>query len=105
MGTLTTGQDGAATIDGLAAGTYYLVETAAPEGYQLDATPIEVVITASTDDGATADSLIVSKTIDNTKTPALPVTGGAGTVAITAAGVVLVAGAAMLIVRARKSDN
>lgn len=105
VGTLTTGQDGAATIDGLAAGTYYLVETAAPEGYQLDATPIEVVITASTDDGATADSLIVSKTIDNTKTPALPVTGGAGTVAITAAGVVLVAGAAMLIVRARKSDN
>lgn len=105
VGTLTTGQDGAATIDGLAAGTYYLVETAAPEGYQLDATPIEVVITASSDDNATADSLIVSKTIDNTKTPALPVTGGAGTVAITAAGVVLVAGAAMLIVRARKSDN
>lgn len=105
VGTLTTGQDGAATIDGLAAGTYYLVETAAPEGYQLDATPIEVVITASTDDGATADSLIVSKTIDNTKTPALPVTGGAGTVAITAAGVVLVAGAAMLIVRARKNNN
>lgn len=105
VGTLTTGQDGAATIDGLAAGTYYLVETAAPEGYQLDATPIEVVITASSDDNATADSLIVSKTIDNTKTPALPVTGGAGTVAITAAGVVLVAGAAMLIVRARKNNN
>lgn len=105
VGTLTTGQDGTASIDGLAAGRYYLVETAAPEGYQLDATPIEVVITASKDDSATADSLIVSKTIDNTKTPALPVTGGAGTVAITAAGVVLVAGAAMLIVRARKSDN
>lgn len=105
VATLTTGQDGKASVDGLAAGTYYLVETAAPEGYQLDATPIEVVITASTDDNATADSLIVSKTIDNTKTPALPVTGGAGTVAITAAGVVLVAGAAMLIVRARKNNN
>ena len=106
VGTLTTtGEHGTASVDGLAAGTYYLVETAAPEGYQLDATPIEVVITASTNDNATADSLIVSKTIDNTKTPALPVTGGAGTVAITAAGVVLVAGAAMLIVRARKSDN
>lgn len=105
VATLTTGQDGKVSVDGLAAGTYYLVETAAPEGYQLDATPIEVVITASSDDNATADSLIVSKTIDNTKTPALPVTGGAGTVAITAAGVVLVAGAAMLIVRARKNNN
>lgn len=105
VATLTTGQDGTASVDGLAADIYYLVETDAPDGYQLDATPIEVVITASTDDNATADSLIVSKTIDNTKTPALPVTGGAGTVAITAAGVVLVAGAAMLIVRARKNNN
>lgn len=105
VATLTTGQDGKVSVDGLAAGIYYLVETNAPDGYQLDATPIEVVITASTADNATADSLIVSKTIDNTKTPALPVTGGAGTVAITAAGVVLVAGAAMLIVRARKNNN
>lgn len=105
VATLTTGQDGKVSVDGLAAGIYYLVETDAPDGYQLDATPIEVVITASTADNATADSLIVSKTIDNTKTPALPVTGGAGTVAITAAGVVLVAGAAMLIVRARKNNN
>lgn len=105
VATLTTGQDGKVSVDGLAAGIYYLVETDAPDGYQLDATPIEVVITASTNDNATADSLIVSKTIVNTKTPALPVTGGAGTVAITAAGVVLVAGAAMLIVRARKNNN
>ena len=106
VGTLTTGQDGTASIDGLAAGTYYLVETDAPEGYQLDATPIEVTINASTNENASdADLTVNVPTITNTKTPALPVTGGAGTVAITAAGVVLVAGAAMLIVRARKSDN
>lgn len=106
VGTLTTGQDGAATIDGLAAGRYYLVETAAPEGYQLDATPIEVRIEALTDENATAADLVYNvPTITNTKTPALPVTGGAGTVAITAAGVALVAGAAMLIVRARKNNN
>lgn len=106
VGTLTTGQDGTASIDGLAAGTYYLVETDAPEGYQLDATPIEVRIEASTDENATAADLVYNvPTITNTKTPALPVTGGAGTVAVTAAGVVLVAGAAMLIVRARKNNN
>ena len=34
----------------------------------------------------------------------LPVTGGAGTVALTAAGVVLVAGAAAFIVRSRKEN-
>lgn len=106
VGVLTTGQDGTASIDGLAAGTYYLVETDAPEGYQLDATPIEVRIEALTDENATAADLVHNvPTITNTKTPALPVTGGAGTVAITAAGVVLVAGAAMLIVRARKNNN
>lgn len=105
VGTLTTGGDGKASIDGLAAVTYYLVETDAPEGYQLDAQPIKVVITASTNPGAIATDLIVTQSIDNTKTPALPVTGGAGTIAITAAGVVLVAGAATMIVRARKSNN
>lgn len=106
VATLTTGQDGTASVDGLAAGIYYLVETDAPDGYQLDATPIEVTINASTNENASdADLTVNVPTITNTKTPALPVTGGAGTVAITAAGVVLVAGAAMLIVRARKSDN
>lgn len=106
VATLTTGQDGTASVDGLAAGIYYLVETDAPDGYQLDATPIEVTINASTNENASdADLTVNVPTITNTKTPALPVTGGAGTVAITAAGVVLVAGAAMLIVRARKNNN
>lgn len=35
---------GAAAMTGIPAGAYYLVETDAPEGYQLDATPIEVIV-------------------------------------------------------------
>lgn len=35
---------GAAAMTGIREGAYYLVETKAPEGYQLDATPIEVIV-------------------------------------------------------------
>lgn len=101
---ITTNDQGIATIDGLEAGTYYLKEITAPQDYQLDESVITIDVNANTDgDGDTLR--VVSETITNSKTPALPVTGGAGTVAITAAGVVLVAGAAMLIVRARKNNN
>ena len=97
----TTGEDGTLVIDGLKAGTYYLIETAAPEGYQIDKTPLEVVVPASTD----GSKLSIERTIKNTKDlPGLPTTGGAGTVALTAAGVVLIAGAAAFIVRSRKQN-
>ena len=104
VGELHTNDQGIATIDGLEAGTYYLKEITAPQDYQLDESVITIDVNANTD-GEGEALRVVSKTITNSKTPALPVTGGAGTVAITAAGVVLVAGAAMLIVRARKNNN
>lgn len=117
VGTIITDpqKDGLGSITDLAAGTYYLVEIAAPGGYQLDATPIEIVISENINPDATAPDLVVSyvngdadnqhNAITNTKTPSLPVTGGEGTIAITATGVVLIAGAAALIVRARRQHN
>jgi len=50
---LKTDENGQLTIPNLAAGTYVLVETAAPAGYLLDSTPHEIVIdpTAATVDG------------------------------------------------------
>lgn len=105
---LTTDDQGLLTIDGLGEGTYYLVETKAPIGYQLDSTPHKFVIEDQSPAENTFAGHIVNEgdpeEIVNTKNPVLPSTGGAGTIALTAAGVVLIAGAAAFIVRARKEN-
>lgn len=103
VGTVTTGSQGEASFEDLGEGTYYLKELDAPEGYQLDGT-IHTIDLNDTTNGSVA-GYVLSQTITNTKTPSLPVTGGEGTIAITATGVVLIAGAAALIVRARKQNN
>lgn len=98
---VTSGADGAFSYDPLAAGDYYLVETQAPAGYQ----PLTGEVPFSTD-AANGENVITISDIVNKKdtTIDLPQTGGAGTVALTAAGVVLVAGAAAFIVRSRKEN-
>ena len=61
VGKLTTNAKGEASIGGLLNTAYQLVETKAPEGYELDATPIEV---KSEDFGTTKTAL---KTVTNKK--------------------------------------
>lgn len=80
-------------------GTYYLKETAAPSGYQIVTNPIEIEVTT---EGGTFYIPNVASTMH--EGIELPTTGGMGTVALTAAGVVLVAGAAAFIVRSRKEN-
>ena len=98
----TTVSTSATTINGLKAGTYYLHEIEAPEGYNKLTAPVKVAITETTgadgkvngvnytvnDGTASADSNVK---IDNKSGSMLPSTGGMGTIGLTALGVGVVA--------------
>ena len=67
---LVTNEQGAIELSGIPAGKYSLIETTAPEGYELNSTPVEFVVTAGTSDEP------VSVDVYDTKTPpVLPTTG------------------------------
>jgi fimbrial isopeptide formation D2 family protein/LPXTG-motif cell wall-anchored protein len=77
---------------------YWLVETTAPAGYELLAQPVKTTVTSN-------DPSTVTVTIDNVKHNVgfqLPLTGGAGTWALTAGGVLVLAGAGLFMVTGRR---
>ncbi|MFC6293008.1 hypothetical protein BHU61_11065 [Macrococcus epidermidis] len=78
--TKTTDSTGVISFTNLPFGTYTLVETKAPAGYELDATPITVEINSTT---------VVKKDVANNKSM-LPNTGGMGTVIFTVVGIGLI---------------
>src|SRR5699024_959277 len=62
---LTTGENGRIVVSDLAFGSYRFVELAAPEGYQLQTTPIPFTLAADTPD------LTATVTATNEKIPVL----------------------------------
>lgn len=97
-------------VNGLAAGTYYLVETKAPEGYNKLTASIKVVITKtgdetwtiSKDDTEEKDKII---DVENSTGSILPSTGGMGTIAFAVVAAILVFGVAVSFIRDRKREN
>lgn len=100
----TTNENGAASFDGLADGTYYLEEIAAPAGYNLLNDPVKVVVDGAKAIAAEADKSVLAPVVaiaNNTGTE-LPSTGGMGTTIFYVLGGALMAGAfVMLVVRKR----
>ena len=85
----TTGEDGRILMYGLAYGTYYIVETKAPEYYNLLTEPVAVEISAESH----LDESVL--TVYNTKF-LLPETGGMGTALFTVFGAAFIGGALIL---------
>lgn len=111
-GIYTTSLDGEITIKGLNAGTYKLEEVKAPTGYTLLKDKIEFTITGAEPANGTVTTTTngfkaegdgyVSTTVTNNKGFNLPSTGGMGTYIFTIAGLVIMAGAAFLLIASKK---
>lgn len=100
--TFTTAADGTFQVNGLKAGDYELVETKAPLGYKLDATPLKITVAA----GNLADAPVIN--IENTQVPAfmLPLTGSTGISLFIGGGLVLIVGGVLLaVVRKRRAQS
>lgn len=124
---IETPTEGKVTIKGLAAGTYYLKEIKAPDGYNKLKQPIEITIipTYSKDhgkltqftvdytlEGKKADSQVITDKnsvatikVENKKGTLLPETGGMGTVIFTVVAIVLILGVAASFVFSRRRDR
>ena len=129
---LATPASGKLSYTGFDAGQYYLVETAAPDGYNKITAPVEITITSTetgTGEATTRSATITNAAvitdqkdgsgnalaagdtgydskpytkINNQAGSVLPSTGGSGTTMIYIIGVILLAGAGILLVTRRR---
>ena len=127
---LTSDETGTFNIAGLDDGTYLLREIKAPDGYNLLEEDVELVITATTDngqdwDGVAANALtaltiavndgdakdgdldtgVVELTVTNNQGATLPETGGVGTTLFYIIGGVLVVAAVVVLVARRRAGS
>lgn len=109
---VVTPESGKVIIRGLEAGTYYLTETDAPEGYNKVEGDITVTITATYNDDGTLKSWTVNSDGTNHEVEVvnhagaiLPGTGGMGTVVFTVVGVAIVVCGAVWYVRRSKANS
>lgn len=98
---VTTDANGAASFEGLAAGTYTLVETQAPEGYNL-AADTSITLNDITAEVSNTATLTVTSNVIDLAGSTLPSTGGMGTTIFYVLGAILVLGAGVVLVSRRR---
>ena len=104
---LVSDDSGYIRLDGLSAGTYFLEETKAPNGYNKLENPIKVVVTQGTDGKPViqvdddTDPVDTVKVKNNTGT-ILPSTGGMGTTLIYLVGGALVLGSGFVLANKKR---
>ena len=101
---VTTNAQGYAEFLGLKDGTYFLVETAAPAGYNMLPDPVQVDVAGDTTVTPNVGRDIPAQITNNTGTT-LPGTGGIGTTIFYVLGGVLLVGAAVVLVTRRRMNS
>lgn len=121
---LTTGASGNLRVDGISTGQYTLKETKAPDGYVIPNGEITITLIDNEPDGildegsgitktgsiqvgdtVQKNDVILEFTVINGKGFHLPVTGGSGTLLFTVLGLVLMGGAAAVVIAMRRKER
>lgn len=100
--TMTSNSDSALVLNGLDAGTYYLEETKAPDGYNKLTAPVTVTIT---EDGKVNETANGTVYVSNNAGATLPSTGGMGTTLFYVIGGGLMVAAVVLLVTKKRMEN